>query len=52
MDGVVRRANLNLGVPREVAIGGDADRFTVLLDEYGSASDDDGEPAATRGETS
>jgi len=52
MDGVVRRANLNVGVPREVSIGGDADRYAVLLDEYGSASDDDGEPAATRGETS
>ena len=35
MDGVVRRSDLQLGVPREKEIGGDADAWEALLVEYG-----------------
>ncbi len=35
MDGVVRRGDLQLGVPREMEIGGDLDCFLALLVEYG-----------------
>lgn len=35
MDGVARRSDLHLGEAREVDVSGDADRFTVLLAEYG-----------------
>ncbi len=35
MDGVVRRSDLELGVPREAEIGGDPERFRALLAEYG-----------------
>ncbi|MBT8398501.1 MAG: hypothetical protein HKO65_09500 [Gemmatimonadetes bacterium] len=35
MDGVVRRSDLQLGVPREVGIGGDSDKFRALLTEHG-----------------
>jgi len=35
MDGVVRRSDLQLGVPREREIGGDAEAFRELLTEYG-----------------
>ena len=35
MDGVVRRSDLQLGVPLEVGIGGDADKFWALLKEHG-----------------
>ncbi len=35
MDGVVRRSDLQLGVPREVRIGGDSDKFLDLLREHG-----------------
>jgi hypothetical protein len=35
MDGVVRRSDLQLGVPREKEIGGDADAWEALLLEYG-----------------
>ena len=36
MDGVVRRSDLQLEVPREVEVGGDPDRFQALVSEYGS----------------
>jgi len=36
MDGVVRRSDLQLGVPREKHIGGDAELFLQVLTEYGS----------------
>jgi hypothetical protein len=35
MDGVVRRSDLQLGVPREQVIGGDPETFRNLLVEYG-----------------
>jgi hypothetical protein len=35
MDGVVRRSDLQLGMPREARIGGDPDKFRDLLLEYG-----------------
>jgi hypothetical protein len=35
MDGVVRRSDLQLGVPREREIGGDAEAYRELLAEYG-----------------
>ncbi len=35
MDGVVRRSDLQLGVPRETEIGGDVDKYQALLGEYG-----------------
>ena len=35
MDGVVRRSDLQLGVPREKVIGGDPETFRNLLAEYG-----------------
>ncbi|MGD2121103.1 MAG: hypothetical protein PVJ76_05135 [Gemmatimonadota bacterium] len=35
MDGVVRRSDLQLGVPREVRIGGDMSRFKILARESG-----------------
>jgi hypothetical protein len=35
MDGVVRRSDLQLGVPRENEIGGDAGAWEALLTEYG-----------------
>jgi hypothetical protein len=38
MDGVVRRSDLQLGVPREREIGGKAERFQGLLVEYGGGS--------------
>jgi hypothetical protein len=34
MDGVVRRSDLHLEVPREVALEGDPSRFESLLQEY------------------
>jgi hypothetical protein len=34
MDGVVRRSDLQLGVPPEREVGGDLDRFRGLLAEY------------------
>ena len=45
MDGVVRRSDLQLGVPRETEIGGDLDLFRNLLVEYGWNDPSDG-PAA------
>ena len=45
MDGVVRRSDLQLGVPRETGIGGDLDCFLGLLAEYGSGDEPD-RPAA------
>ena len=41
MDGVVRRSDLQLDVPREIEVGGDPERFEALLQEY--AVDDDPE---------
>ncbi len=38
MDGVVRRSDLPLGVPREALIGGDPERFQALLREYAPES--------------
>jgi hypothetical protein len=35
MDGVVRRSDLQLGIPRETEIGGDAEKYRSLLQEYG-----------------
>ena len=35
MDGVVRRSDLQLGVPTEKTIGGDLEAFVALLSEYG-----------------
>ena len=35
MDGVVRRSDLQLGVPREAEIGGDPGRYQDLLMEFG-----------------
>ena len=35
MDGVVRRSDLQLGVPREAEIGGDSQAYRDLLAEYG-----------------
>jgi len=35
MDGVVRRSDLPLGVPREREIGGDPEKFVDLLSEFG-----------------
>jgi hypothetical protein len=35
MDGVVRRSDLQLGIPKEEEIGGDAEVFDALLSEYG-----------------
>lgn len=35
MDGVVRRSDLPLGVPRETDVGGDAETFRRLVSEYG-----------------
>jgi hypothetical protein len=35
MDGVVRRSDLPLGVPKEMKIGGDVEVFAALLEEYG-----------------
>ncbi|MFH1765626.1 MAG: hypothetical protein ABIF09_15670 [Gemmatimonadota bacterium] len=35
MDGVVRRSDLQLGVPRVTEIGGDAEKYWDLLVEYG-----------------
>jgi hypothetical protein len=35
MDGVVRRSDLQLGVPREVMIGGEVSRFVSLARESG-----------------
>jgi hypothetical protein len=35
MDGVVRRSDLQVGVPREEEIGGDPERFRELLSEFG-----------------
>lgn len=37
MEGVVRRAGEAYGEPREVEIGGDAERFTALVDEFDPA---------------
>jgi hypothetical protein len=34
MEGVVRRAGQGYGEPREVEIGGDAERYTALVDEF------------------
>ncbi len=45
MDGVVRRSDLHLGVPRETEIGGDLDCFLGLLVEYGCGDKPD-HPAA------
>ncbi len=41
MDGVVRRSDLQLGVPVEREIGGKAERFQGLLVEYGSGERSD-----------
>jgi len=38
MDGVVRRSDLPLGVPREREIGGDPEKFMDLLSEFGWGS--------------
>lgn len=35
MDGVARRSGLQLGIPREVHVDGDPERFRALLREYG-----------------
>ena len=48
MDGVVRRSDLQLGVPREMEIGGDSDCFRSLLGEYGWKDQPDG-PVAYEG---
>lgn len=45
MDGVVRRSDLQLGVPRETEVGGSLDCFRGLLVEYGSGDQPD-DPAA------
>jgi len=37
MEGVVRRAGEGYGDPREVEIGGDAERFATLVDEFDPA---------------
>lgn len=37
MEGVVRRAGESRGEPREVSIGGDADTFGALIDEFDPA---------------
>ena len=42
MDGVVRRSDLQLGVPRETEIGGDSDCFRGLLASYGWKDQPDG----------
>jgi hypothetical protein len=34
MDGVVRRSDLQLEIPREAEVGGDEERFAALLGEY------------------
>ena len=41
MDGVVRRSDLRLGVPRETQIGGNLDCFLGLLKEYGWGDEPD-----------
>ena len=45
MDGVVRRSDLQLGVPRETEVRGDLDCFRCLLVEYGWEDQPD-DPAA------
>jgi len=39
MDGVVRRSGLHLGLPREIRIEGDPERFENVLMAYGSPSE-------------
>jgi hypothetical protein len=39
MDGVVRRSGLHLGLPREIRIEGDSQRFENVLLAYGSPSE-------------
>ena len=46
MDGVVRRSDLPLGVPREREIGGDPEVFVNLLSEFGWVSRSN-DPAAS-----
>jgi len=47
MDGVVRRSDLQLGVPREEDIGGDVEKFEDLLKEFGAEG---AESASEKGE--
>jgi hypothetical protein len=49
MDGVVRRSDLQLGIPREAEIGGDVDKFRGLLLEYGREDRPDGSLKADHG---
>lgn len=48
MDGVVRRCDLPLGLPREVEIGADVQKFRELISEFGLGAGVE-EPPASRG---
>lgn len=41
MDGVVRRSDLQVGVPREEEIGGDEEKFRELLKDFGVEEEQD-----------
>jgi hypothetical protein len=45
MDGVVRRSDLQLGVPREKHIGGNSEMFVQLLAEYGAGDETENDRA-------